>query len=95
MARIQTAELNGQLILRAEGRLAGAFVREFEECWRTARANLPNSKISIDLESVTCVDRAGRSLLQLMHRHGVGFLRAGLAIQEILAQVMERPECQH
>jgi hypothetical protein len=31
----------------------------------------------------------------LMHSSGVGFLRAGLAIQDILAEVMEQQECNH
>jgi hypothetical protein len=30
-----------------------------------------------------------------MHGNGVAFLRAGLAIQDILEQVMEQPECRH
>jgi anti-anti-sigma regulatory factor len=95
MMKIQMKELNDQLTLQVEGRLAGAFVPELENCWQTARANQPNRQISVDLKSVTCIDRAGRSLLQLMHRDGVGFLRAGLAIQDILEQVMETPECKH
>jgi anti-anti-sigma regulatory factor len=95
MMKIQTKEFDDQLILQVEGRLAGAFVPELEDCWQAARANQPNRKISVDLKSVTCVDRAGRCLLQLMHSNGVGFLRAGLAIQDILEQVMEQPECKH
>jgi anti-anti-sigma regulatory factor len=95
MIKIQMKELDDQLTLQVEGRLAGAFVPELENCWRDARANRPNGKISVDLKSVTCIDRDGRSLLQLMHRNGVGFLRAGLAIQDILEQVMEPPECKH
>ena len=93
MMKIQTKELDDQLTLQVEGRLAGAFVPELENCWQAARAKQPNLKISVDLKSVTCVDRAGRSLLQLMHREGVGFLRAGLALQDILEQIMESPEC--
>ena len=93
MMKIQMKELDGQLIIQVEGRLAGAFVPELENCWQAARANQPGRKISVDLRSVICIDRAGRSLLQLMHRNGVGFLRAGLAIQDIVEQVMEPPEC--
>ena len=95
MIKIQMKELNDQLMLQVEGRLAGAFVPELETCWQAVRANHPNRKIAVDLKSVTCVDRAGRSLLQSMHRDGVGFLRAGLAIQDVLEQVMEPPECKH
>ena len=95
MMKIQMQELDDQLILQVEGRLAGAFVPELENCWQAARANQHNRKISVDLKSVICIDRAGRTLLQLMHRNGVGFLRAGLAIQDILEQIMEPPECRH
>ena len=95
MMKIQVKELDDQLILQVEGRLAGAFVPELENCWQAARANQPGRKISVDLKSVTCIDRNGRYLLQSMHNHGVGFLRAGLAVQDILEQVMEQPECQH
>jgi len=95
MMKIQMQEGEGQLVLQVEGRLAGAFVPELENCWQMARAEQPGRKIAVDLKSVTCVDRAGRYLLQLMHSNGVGFLRAGLAVQDILEQVMEQPECKH
>ena len=45
MIKIQTTDRDGQLILKVEGRLAGAFVPELEKCWRTALADLPNRKI--------------------------------------------------
>ena len=93
MMKIQMKELDDQLILQVEGRLAGAFVPELESCWNAARIGQPSRKISVDLKDVTCVDRAGRYLLQLMHGKGVGFLRAGLAIQDILDQIMDRQEC--
>ena len=56
-------------------------------------APVTDGRISVDLKNVTCVDRSGRSLLQLMHSRGVEFLRAGMAIQDILSEVMERPAC--
>jgi anti-anti-sigma regulatory factor len=93
MMKIQIRELDDQLVLEVEGRLAGAFVPELESCWRAARTSRPNRKVAVDLKSVTCIDRAGRYLLQLMHSNGVGFLGAGLAIQDVLEQVMEQPEC--
>jgi len=88
-------ELDDQLVFQVEGRLAGAFVPELENCWQAARATQPDRKIAVDLKNVTCVDRAGRYLLQLMHGNGVAFLRAGLAVQDILEQIMEQPACKH
>jgi anti-anti-sigma regulatory factor len=95
MMKIQVKELDDQLILQVEGRLAGAFVPELETCWQAARAEQQSRKISVDLKGVTCIDRSGRYLLQLMHSKGVGFLRAGLAVQDILEQVTEQAECNH
>ena len=91
--KIQTNEVGGVLILQVEGRLAGAFVPELERCWQAARAEQPARRISVDLKSVTCIDRSGRYLLQLMHGYGVGFLRAGLAVQDTLDQIVEQQEC--
>jgi anti-anti-sigma regulatory factor len=91
MIRIQMKELDGQLVLQVEGRLAGAFELELlKDCWQEAHAKQPGRKISVDLKSVTCIDQAGRRLLQSMHRSGVAFVGAGLSTQDILEQVMER-----
>jgi anti-anti-sigma regulatory factor len=95
MMKIQTKELDDSLVFQVEGRLAGAFVPELESCWQAARTGTPGRTISVDLKNVTCIDRAGRSLLQLMHSQGVGFLRAGLGIQDILEQITGQPECKH
>jgi anti-anti-sigma regulatory factor len=95
MMKIEIQEAGDQVILQVEGRLAGPFATELENCWQATRAAQPGRKISVDLKNVTCVDRAGRYLLQMMHRHGVPFLRAGLAVQDILEQIMEQPECRH
>ena len=93
MIKIQMRELSDQLILQVEGRLAGAFVPELESCRRAARASQPNRKISVDLKSVTCIDRSGRYLLQLMHGNGVGFIGACLATQDMLEQITGQLEC--
>lgn len=102
MMKIEIQEAGDRLILQIEGRLAGAYVPELENCWRQAQSKEPGRQISVDLKQVTCVDRAGKYLLQLMHRRGVRFLRAGLALQDILEQIvleqkleqkMEQPEC--
>lgn len=95
MMKIEIQEAGNSLILQVEGRLSGAFVPELENCWRTAMSAQPDRQISVDLKNVTCVDRAGRRLLEVMHRSGVPFQRAGMAVQDILEQIMEQPECRH
>ena len=79
MMKVQMTESDGQLTIQVEGRLAAAFVPELENCWQRARREWPKRNISVDLKSVTCVDRSGRQLLHAMHHNGVHFLRAGLA----------------
>jgi anti-anti-sigma regulatory factor len=93
MMKIQVNDVGDRLILEVEGRLAGVFVPELEHCWRSALATRPDKMVLVDLKHVTCVDRAGRSLLQSMHCGGVLFLRAGIAIQDILEQIIEEQEC--
>jgi len=95
MMKIQVNEFDDRVVLAVEGRLSGAFVPELENSWKAARAAQPDRKILVDLKQVTCIDRAGRYLLQLMHGDGVVFLRAGLAVQDTLDEIMEQHECKH
>ena len=93
MMKIQVNDVGDRVLLEVEGRLAGVFVPELEHCWRSSLETRPDRTVLVDLKHVTCVDRAGRSLLQSMHCGGVVFLRAGIAIQDILEQIMEEQEC--
>ena len=93
MMKVLVNHNDDELILQVEGRLAGAFVPELESAWQASRAGRPDGHIWVDLKNVTCVDRAGRYLLQLMRNEGVQFRRAGLATQDILEQLKEQPEC--
>jgi anti-anti-sigma regulatory factor len=95
MMKVEIQESGDQLIFQVQGRLAGACAAELENCWREAQSARPGRRISVDLKNVTCVDRSGKYLLQLMYRSGVPFLRAGLAVQDILEQIKEQPECRH
>lgn len=91
MMKIQIGDADGKIILQIEGRLAGAYVPELEECWQKARAIRPVRQIALDLQNVTCVDYAGRYLLQWMHSQGVPFLRASLATKDLIGP-MEQPD---
>jgi hypothetical protein len=87
MLKITLHDAAGRLRLELEGRLAGAWVCELEQCWRTAKANQPIKGFSVDLTSVTFIDQAGRYLLQLMHRDGVSLVASGLMLQDILDHI--------
>jgi anti-anti-sigma regulatory factor len=87
MMKIQIREMDDEVTFQVEGRLAGAWVTELEQCWRSARPAHPNARFSVDLTGVTYIDQAGRYLLQLMHRDGASFTAAGLMIQDIVDQI--------
>jgi anti-anti-sigma regulatory factor len=87
MMKIQIREMDDEVTFQVEGRLAGAWVTELEQCWRSARLTHPNARFSVDLTGVTYIDQAGRYLLQLMHRDGASFTAAGLMIQGIVDQI--------
>jgi hypothetical protein len=87
MLKITLHDAAGQLRLELEGRLAGAWVGEVEQCWHTAKASYPDRKLSIDLTGVIFIDRAGRYLLRLMDRDGVSLVASGLMVQDILDRV--------
>jgi len=93
MVKIQIRELKDRIVLEVEGRLTGAFVGEVQSAWSTALAKRPGRKVQVDLKSVTCVDREGRALLRSMHGQGVEFLRAGLATQDILDEILQKHGC--
>ena len=87
MMKVQVSEVENGATLLVEGRLAQPFACELERCWQAVRTAHPDRSISVDLKGVTCIDRAGRHLLESMHEGGVRFTGAGLAIQDILDQI--------
>jgi anti-anti-sigma regulatory factor len=93
MLKIQVKEWKDRILLELEGRLTGAFVPEVRHAWGTALAVRPGCKVQVDLKSVTCVDREGRTLLRSMHDQDVEFLRAGMAMQDILDEILRKQGC--
>jgi hypothetical protein len=88
MLKITLHDTPGQLRLVLDGRLAGAWVCELEQCWHTAKASHPNTRISADLTGVTFIDQAGRYLLQLMRHDGVSLVASGLMMQDLWDHLM-------
>jgi len=85
--RVQVRDQGGAVSLQVCGRLAGCWVLELEECWRTLQAGCPPKRLAVDLRGVTFIDTAGERLLQSMHRQGAKLLAAGLLNQEIIDQI--------
>jgi anti-anti-sigma regulatory factor len=87
MFRITVHDEPGILTLQLEGRLAGPWVRELEECWRNTLANPRKPALRVDLAGVTYVDAAGKGFLAAMHIQGAEFLASGCLMRAVVAEI--------
>lgn len=68
MFRITVHEDPRVFTFQLEGRLAGPWLQEVENCWKRALARLPRPIMRVDLTGVTIIDAAGKACLASMHR---------------------------
>jgi ABC-type transporter Mla MlaB component len=67
MFRITSHIADDEHVLKVEGCLEGACVRELDACWREA-AQIPGRRVRVDLRDVCHVDAAGFELMTVMYR---------------------------
>jgi ABC-type transporter Mla MlaB component len=84
MLKITVQRSPSEVRLKLEGNLAGVWVTELEDCWRSAHAILAGRSLCVDLLAVEQVDRAGRYLLALMRRNGAQLIASGAAMTELV-----------
>ena len=87
MLRITTRDDPGTLTFRLEGRLAGPWVRELEQCWRGAQASQGEPILRVDLTEVTSLDAAGRACLAALHRQGAEFVAADCLMKAVVDEI--------
>ena len=87
MLRITVHDSPRTLTFQLEGRLAGPWLRELEECWRGAQASHRKATLRVDLTEVTSIDAAGQACLAAMHRHGAEFIAADCLMKAVVAEV--------
>lgn len=80
---IQTDAIGATLEL--EGRLTGPWVEELKDCWERARKG--EREVSVSLKAVTFIDGPGKTLLMLMHRHGVKLTGDGCMTKAIVEAI--------
>ena len=88
MLRITVHDNPESWTFQLEGRLAGAWVREVEECRRRTLAGHCRLSVSFDLTGVTFIDADGRAYLAAMHRRGAEFVAADCLTRAIVAQII-------
>jgi len=76
------------------GQLAGPWIAELKEEWRSRRRQFPDLHALLDLSDVTFIDEGGEALLREMHDQGVQFVAKGVETRYILDHLAahERPQ---
>jgi hypothetical protein len=91
MLRITVHQNPESCTFQLEGRLAGAWVREVEECRRRILAGHRRPSVRFDLTDVTFIDADGRAYVAAMHRQGAQFVAADCLTRAIVAQITSGP----
>ena len=91
MLRITVHDNHESWTFQLEGRLAGAWVKEVEECRRRILAGHRRPSDRFDLTDVTFIDADGRAYLAAMHRRGAQFVTADCLTRAIVAQITDAP----
>ena len=89
MLRITVQEDGTVLRLHLAGRLAGAWVAETENTWRSAPVS--GRAVEIDMREVTGIDESGRCLLRAMNEAGVRFIAKGVAMEALVEEITGKP----
>lgn len=74
-------------VFELEGKLAGPWVAELEECWR--KAAVCDRPVRVMLCAVTFIDHHGKRLLADMHRQGAQLVAEGCMNRMIVEKIIQ------
>ena len=89
MLRITIQKGSGPAILKLEGKLAGPWVKELKDVWRSESAA---GAVLVDLFEVSFVDASGKHLLTQMWEKGADFVADSPLMKQVIEEVKSRPE---
>lgn len=87
MLKITRISEQHSLTLKLEGKLAGPWVDELEQVWRSIEHRAGGQALVIDLNDVIFIDLAGAILLRQMHAAGTAFRAEGPYISHELRRI--------
>ena len=95
MLRITVHDKPRILTFRLEGRLAGPWLRELQDCWHSTLAGQGKPTLCVDLTGVTFIDAAGQACLASLHRQGAEFLAADCLTKALVDEITQAalPDC--
>ena len=88
MLKISTHNDATGTIFELEGRLAGAWVQELEDCWRKAANS--DRPVRVMVCAVTFMDDKGKALLAEMHRYGAELVAEGCMNKAIVEEITRK-----
>jgi hypothetical protein len=89
MLRITVQEDGAPWRLHLAGKLAGAWVAEAENTWRSAPVS--GRRVEVDLREVTWIDEYGQRLLQAMNQAGASFIAKGVTTEALVEEITGKP----
>jgi hypothetical protein len=91
MLRITVHSDASALTFQLEGKLAGPWVQEVEDCWRRALAGHRTPVVRFDLTGVLFIDAAGKAFLAARHTEGAKLLASGCLMKAVVAEIANAP----
>jgi hypothetical protein len=79
------------LTFQLEGKLAGPWVHELEDCWRGTQSGQCRPAPRVDLTGVTFIDAAGKAFLAAAHAQGARFVACDCLTKAIVAEITRAP----
>jgi anti-anti-sigma regulatory factor len=89
LLRITIQKGSGPVTVKLEGKLAGPWVEELKNVWRSESAT---EAFWVDLFDVSFVDASGKDLLALMWQGGAVFLADSPLMKQVIEEVKRSPE---
>ena len=86
MLKITTQQETGALRLVLEGRLAGPWLNELEQSWRSIKDSMTVRHI-VDLTGVTYIEEQGTTLLNRMWHDGAEFIVTGCCNKPLIERI--------
>ena len=88
MLKISVKDDEQHILLDVEGRLAGPWVSELEQCWQDQRRRSPEKTLSVRLRAVSFIDDGGKELLSRMVADGAKLEGNGCLVRAIVAKII-------
>jgi hypothetical protein len=89
LLKITVQKGSGSSKLKLEGKVAGPWVEELKDVWRSESAT---EAVSVDLLDVSFVDASGKDLLAQMWQGGADFVADSPLMKQVIEEVTGSPE---